>query len=91
MRYYKQWKDVIKTPIIQVVLISILLVWPLASVKNKASAVVLLHRLSMCVFHPLVSAAVGLESLAAQRVAAARPVPGSWMVRRPDKEASLML
>ncbi len=46
----------------------------------------------ICIFvHPLVSAAVGLESLAAQRVAAARPVPGSWMVRRPDKEASLML
>lgn len=43
-----------------------------------------------CVYQP-VSAAVGLESLAAQRVAVARPVPESWMVKRPDREASLML
>ncbi len=35
--------------------------------------------------------AVGLENPAAQRVAVARPVPGSWMVKRPDREASLML
>lgn len=43
----------------------------------------------VCVRQP-VSVAVGLESLAAQRVAVARPVPGSWMVKRPDREASLM-
>lgn len=35
--------------------------------------------------------AVDLESPAAQRVAVARPVPGSLMVKRPDREASLML
>lgn len=47
---------------------------------------------SLCVFYHIpVSVAVGLESLAAQLVVAARPVPGSWMVKRPDKEASLTL
>lgn len=47
---------------------------------------------SICVFvRQPVSVAVGLESLAAQRVAVARPAPGSWMVKRPDREASLML
>lgn len=41
--------------------------------------------------HQLVSVAVVLESLAAQRVAVVRPVPGNWMAKRPDREASLML
>ena len=46
----------------------------------------------MCVFvcQP-VFVGVGPESPAAPRVAVARPVPGSLMVRRPDREASLML
>lgn len=48
--------------------------------------------LSVCVFlHPSVSVAVGPGSLAARPVAVAKLVPGSWMVRRPDREASLML
>ena len=48
--------------------------------------------LSVCVIlRPPVSVAVGPESLAARRVAVAKLVPGSWMVRRPDREASLML
>lgn len=44
--------------------------------------------LSFCL---LVSVDVGLESLAAQLVAAARPVPESLTVRRPGRGASLML
>lgn len=50
--------------------------------------------ISICVCVSLpqpVSVAVGLESLAAQHVDVARPVPGSLMVRRPDKGAFLML
>lgn len=43
-----------------------------------------------CLFPPPVSVAVDPESRAARRVAAVRPAPGSWTVRRPDREASLM-
>lgn len=39
--------------------------------------------------YEIVSVVVVLESLAAQFVAVVKPVPESWMVKKPDREASL--
>lgn len=53
-----------------------------------------IKNINICVcvfFHLLVSVAVVLESLAAQCVAVVKHVPESWMVKRPDREESLML
>lgn len=47
--------------------------------------------IGICVCFEPASVVVDLESLAAQHVAAAKPVPGSLMVRRPGREESLML